>query len=61
VTEFNATVLEQTIVLTKRMLLNQWRSPAYMYSKIWVHVTSAILVGFTFFQIGTSPQDLQNR
>ncbi|KAJ6441375.1 multidrug resistance protein CDR1 [Purpureocillium lavendulum] len=59
--EFNATLLEQTTLLTKRMLLNQWRNPAYMYSKIWVHVISAILVGFTFFQVGTSPQDLQNR
>ncbi|WKT52709.1 AAA ATPase domain [Fusarium oxysporum f. sp. vasinfectum] len=59
--EHNASVLLQTILLTKRMLLNQWRSPPYIYSKIWVHVISAILVGFTFFQIGTSPQDLQNR
>jgi hypothetical protein len=57
----NATVYEQTWLLTKRMLLGQWRNPPYMYSKIWVHVISAILVGFTFFKIGTSPQDLQNR
>ncbi|QGI71281.1 hypothetical protein CEK26_003618 [Fusarium fujikuroi] len=59
--EYNASVALQTVLLTKRMLLNQWRSPPYIYSKIWVHVISAILVGFTFFQIGTSPQDLQNR
>ncbi|KAF5580877.1 ATP-binding protein multidrug cassette transport [Fusarium subglutinans] len=59
--EHNASVVLQTLLLTKRMLLNQWRSPPYIYSKIWVHVISAILVGFTFFQIGTSPQDLQNR
>ncbi|KAK4120366.1 hypothetical protein N657DRAFT_693082 [Parathielavia appendiculata] len=58
---YNATVFEQTWLLTKRMLLGQWRNPPYMYSKIWVHVISGILVGFTFFQIGTSPQDLQNR
>jgi hypothetical protein len=57
----NASVFEQTWLLTKRMLLGQWRNPPYMYSKIWVHVISGILVGFTFFQIGTSPQDLQNR
>ncbi|KAF4333979.1 ATP-binding protein multidrug cassette transport [Fusarium beomiforme] len=59
--EYNASLLTQTLLLTKRMLLNQWRNPPYIYSKIWVHVISAILVGFTFFQIGTSPQDLQNR
>lgn len=57
----NATIVQQTWLLTKRMLLGQWRNPPYMYSKIWVHVISGILVGFTFFQIGTSPQDLQNR
>ncbi|POR36723.1 Uncharacterized protein TPAR_03074 [Tolypocladium paradoxum] len=59
--ECNASVFAQTSLLTKRMLLNQWRNPPYMYSKMWVHVISAILVGFTFYQIGTSPQDLQNR
>lgn len=59
--ECNASVLAQTRLLTTRMLLNQWRNPPYMYSKIWVHVLSAVLVGFTFFQVGTSPRDLQNR
>ncbi|KAL2812989.1 pleiotropic drug resistance protein, ABC superfamily [Aspergillus granulosus] len=61
VSEYNASLLLQTKLLTIRMLKNQWRNTAYMYSKIWVHVISAILVGFTFYKIGTSPQDLQNR
>ncbi|KAL5340239.1 ABC-2 type transporter-domain-containing protein [Aspergillus crustosus] len=59
--EFNSSILLQTILLTTRMLKNQWRNTAYMYSKIWVHVISAILVGFTFFDLGTTPQELQNR
>lgn len=58
---FNASTFNQSMLLTKRMLLNQWRKPAYIYSKIWVHVIQAILVGFTFFQLGTSPIDLQSR
>ncbi|KAG8426770.1 hypothetical protein J3459_007818 [Metarhizium acridum] len=58
---FNTPSLIQTLLLTKRMLLNQWRKPAYIYSKIWVHVIQAILIGFTFFQLGTSPVDLQSR
>lgn len=58
---FNASTLTQTSLLTQRMLLNQWRKPAYIYSKIWVHTIQAILIGFTFFQLGTSPVDLQSR
>lgn len=59
--EFNTSSFSQTAHLTKRMLLNQWRKPAYIYSKIWVHTIQAILIGFTFFQLGTSPLDLQSR
>lgn len=58
---FNTSTLKQTVLLTRRMLLNQWRRPAYVYSKIWVHTIQAILIGFTFFNLGTSPLDLQSR
>lgn len=59
--EFSTSILTQSVLLTNRMLLNQWRKPAYIYSKIWVHVIQAILIGFTFFQLKTSPTDLQSR
>jgi len=59
--EYNASTLLQTRLLTIRIMKNQWRNTPYVYSKIWVHVISAIFVGFTFFKAGTSPQDLQNR
>ena len=59
--EFNATLGEQTRLLTIRKLKHQWRSVSYIYSKLWVHVIAALLVGFTIFQAGTSPTDLQNR
>ncbi|KAL8687136.1 MAG: hypothetical protein Q9218_006609 [Villophora microphyllina] len=59
--EFNGSMFEQTWLLTVRILKNQWRNVPYMYSKIWVHVVSAVLVGLTFFQLGSGPQDLQNR
>lgn len=59
--EFNTSVFVQSQHLTVRMLKNQWRNTPYVYSKIWVHVISAFLVGFTFYQVGTGPQDLQNR
>ncbi|KAI9803139.1 MAG: hypothetical protein M1833_001210 [Piccolia ochrophora] len=59
--EFNASTTLQTWHLTKRLLKNQWRNSPYVYSKIWVHTISAILIGLTFYQLGSSPQDLQNR
>ena len=59
--EFSTSLITQSVLLTHRMLLNQWRKPAYIYSKIWVHVIQAILIGFTFFQLKTSPTDLQSR
>lgn len=59
--KFNAPIVTQIYLLTRRILYNQWRNTPYMYSKIWAHCVSAILVSFTLFQIGTGPQDLQNR
>lgn len=58
---FNTSTAHQTLLLTKRILTNQWRNVTYMYSKIWVHVVCGILVGFTFYNVGTSPSELQNR
>ena len=61
VKDYNSSLFLQTWLLTVRIMRNQWRNVPYMYSKIWVHIVSAILVGLTFFQLGTGPQDLQNR
>lgn len=58
---FNASTFVQVQQLTLRYLKAQWRNVPYMYSKIWVHVISAILVGFTFYNVGTSPRELQDR
>ncbi|PVH93264.1 hypothetical protein DM02DRAFT_241565 [Periconia macrospinosa] len=59
--EYNASILVQSWLLTVRMLKNQWRNPPYIYSKIWVHVVHAILIGTTIYKLGTSPSDIQNR
>ncbi|KAL8860181.1 MAG: hypothetical protein Q9178_003445 [Gyalolechia marmorata] len=59
--DYNGSIFTQTWLLTVRIMKNQWRNVAYMYSKIWVHVVCGTIVGLTFFQMGTGPQDLQNR
>jgi ATP-binding cassette subfamily G (WHITE) protein 2 (SNQ2) len=59
--DYNASIFLQTWLLTKRILLNQWRNPPYVYSKIWVHALSGLLAGVAFYKLGSSPTELQNR
>ncbi|KAL1793092.1 hypothetical protein ACET3X_008074 [Alternaria dauci] len=59
--EFAASVWEQTTMLTKRTFLQYWRDPSYLYGKLFVAVIIGIFNGFTFWQLGNSVGDLQNR
>lgn len=59
--EFAATTLEQTKILTKRLWLNYWRSPSYGYGNLFTVLSTAILAGFTFWKLGNSENDLQQR
>jgi ATP-binding cassette subfamily G (WHITE) protein 2 (SNQ2) len=59
--EFAASVWTQTTMLTKRTFLQYWRDPSYLYGKLFVAVIIGIFNGFTFWQLGNSIGDLQNR
>ncbi|KAM3486740.1 hypothetical protein MY8738_000234 [Beauveria namnaoensis] len=59
--EFAASAYEQTMLLTKRMFVKQWRQPSYVYGKFFVAVLIGIFNGFTFWQLGNSVQDMQSR
>lgn len=58
---FAAPVLLQTMELTKRTMIQYWRDPSYLYGKLFVAVIVGIFNGFTFWQLGNSIQDMQNR
>lgn len=60
-TEFAASVWAQTYELTKRTFRQYWRDPSYLYGKLFVSVITGIFNGFTFWQLGNSTQDMQNR
>jgi ATP-binding cassette, subfamily G (WHITE), member 2, SNQ2 len=60
-TEFAASVWLQTTMLTKRTFVQYWRDPSYLYGKLFVAVVIGIFNGFTFYQMGNSIVDLQNR
>jgi len=60
-TEFAAPVWAQTTELTKRIFRQYWRDPSYLYGKLFVSVVVGIFNGFTFWQLGNSTLDMQNR
>lgn len=60
-TEFAATAWAQTIELTKRTFRQYWRDPSYLYGKLFVSAVVGIFNGFTFWQLGNTTQDIQNR
>ncbi len=59
--EFAATVWTQTLALTKRMFIRQWRDPSYMYGRLFASVIIGIFNGFTFFNLGPTIAEMQNR
>ncbi|KAL5121843.1 ATP-binding cassette transporter snq2 [Pleosporales sp. CAS-2024a] len=59
--EFSAPMWLQTTMLTKRVFVQYWRDPSYLYGKLFVAVVIGIFNGFTFYQLGNTIGDLQNR
>ncbi|CEI39509.1 Brefeldin A resistance protein [Fusarium venenatum] len=59
--EFAASTWLQTVELTKRMFRQHWRDPSYIYGKFFVAVIFGIFNGFTFWKLGYTMQDMQNR
>ena len=57
--EFASPVPLQTAELTKRLFIQYWRDPSYLYGKLFVSVIVGIFNGFTFWQLGNSIQDMQ--
>ncbi|ODV59654.1 pleiotropic drug resistance family ABC transporter [Ascoidea rubescens DSM 1968] len=51
----------QYLLVTRRVFEQYWRSPSYIYPKIFLTVFSALFIGFSFFKAGTSQQGLQNQ
>ena len=59
--EYASPVWLQTTELTKRMFTQHWRDPSYLYGKLFVAVIVGIFNGFTFWKLGNSVIDMQNR
>jgi ATP-binding cassette subfamily G (WHITE) protein 2 (SNQ2) len=59
--EFAAPVWTQIYEMTVRTFKQYWRDPSYIYGKLFVSVIVGIFNGFTFWQLGNTIQDMQNR
>jgi ATP-binding cassette subfamily G (WHITE) protein 2 (PDR) len=59
--EFAAPFAEQFRETTKRVFQQYWRSPAYIYSKILLCVSSALFIGFSLYKMPNTQQGLQNQ
>lgn len=59
--EFASPVSVQIVELTKRVFIQHWRDPSYLYGKLFVSVIIGIFNGFTFWQLGSSITDMQDR
>lgn len=59
--EFAVPFTKQLWVCTMRVFEQYWRTPVYIYSKVFLCVATAVFIGFSFFQADNSLQGLQNQ
>lgn len=59
--EFAATTWSQTYEVTVRLFKQYWRDPPYLYGKLFIAVITGIFNGFTFWQLGNTAADMQDR
>lgn len=59
--EFAAPLPAQLYEVLKRVFVQYWRTPSYIYSKLFLVTLSGLFMGFSFYNEGTSQQALQNQ
>ncbi|ETW86763.1 ABC transporter [Heterobasidion irregulare TC 32-1] len=53
--------LHQLMIVTKRNMYALWRSPDYVFTRLFVHIFISLFVSLPFLQLGHSQRDLQYR
>lgn len=59
--KYAAPIWKQYLIVTRRVFQQNWRSPTYIYSKLFLVVSSSLFNGFSFFKADQSMQGLQNQ
>ena len=60
-TTYASSTMQQTKLLTIRTLTQYWRTPDYIYSRLYCSFFHSLLIGLIFLQVGQSVADLQYR
>ena len=48
-------------VVTKRSFVGLWRSPNYVYTRVFIHAVISLILSLSWLQLGTGVRDLQSR
>ncbi|KAH9884061.1 ABC-2 type transporter-domain-containing protein [Xylariomycetidae sp. FL2044] len=59
--EYASPLMHQISIVVKRANISMWRSPNYLFTRIFNHVAIAILTGLTYLQLDDSRSSLQNK
>jgi ATP-binding cassette subfamily G (WHITE) protein 2 (PDR) len=59
--EFAVPFSQQLLMCTKRVFEQYWRTPTYIWSKIFLCTVTALFIGFSFFMASRSLQGMQNQ
>lgn len=59
--EFAVPFSTQLYVCTKRVFEQYWRTPSYIWSKVFLCTATAAFIGFSFFMANNSLQGMQNQ
>ena len=51
----------QLKVVTKRSFVGLWRSPNYVYTRVFTHAAISLILSLSYLQLGQSMRDLQYR
>ena len=51
----------QLRVVTKRSFVGLWRSPNYVYTRVFIHAVISLILSLSYLQLGQSMRDLQYR
>ena len=59
--KYAAPLWKQYLIVSWRVILQNWRTPTYIYAKLFLVIAASLFNGFSFFKAGTSMQGLQNQ
>ena len=61
ISRYSTPFLYQMKTVAERSFITLWRSPNYIYTRLFIHVVISLIVSLSFLQLGTSARDLQSR